>query len=432
MTRPYGSMMGLATLALAGALWSPDALEAQNVPLRFPPGEAKFATPAPLDLVKFVTPADNPTTPEKVELGRKLFEDKRLSAENTVSCATCHDAASGFTARLETAKGIRDQAGKRNTPTVLNSMFFHTQFWDGRAATLEEQAKMPILNPIEMGMKDGPAVVAKLSAIPEYTAEFSKVFGRALNYDDVGRAIAAFERTIVSSEAPIDRYLRGNENALNAAQKRGWSIFNGKGRCITCHGFNATYPFFTDNKFHNVGVAARKQDFASLATRAERATTSGKPEEIDRMALETDFSELGRFLVTKNRPDIGAFKTSGLRDIVLTAPYMHDGSLPTLWDVIDHYNKGGEPNPFLDGGIQRLGLNEDEISDLVELMGAFTSDSFAAQGAQEFTRQRTFARGPRSTRDNDAAMGRKMGRGDAVPTPEKKDPALIGGRPIAP
>jgi cytochrome c peroxidase len=385
----------------------------------------------PPDLITFVTPADNPTTDAKVALGQKLFDDKRLSADNTVSCETCHDPNAGFTARLETAKGIRDQVGKRNTPTIINAMFLTTQFWDGRAPTLDEQAKMPIVNPIEMGMKDGQELAAKLSAIPEYAAEFNKVFGRPLNYDDVGRAIAAFERTVMSGEAPIDRFLRGNENALTPAQRRGWSLFNGKGRCNTCHAFNATYPFFTDNKFHNIGIAAHKQDFTELATRAERAITTGKPEEIDRLALETDFSELGRFLVTRNRADIGAFKTPGLREIVLTSPYMHDGSLPTLWDVMDHYNKGGEPNPFLDGGIQRLGLEEDEINDLVELMAAFTSDKFAAPGNMELTRQRTFSRGPRSTRDTDAAMGRKMGRGDAVPNPDKKDPALIGGRPVS-
>jgi cytochrome c peroxidase len=381
------------------------------------------------DVVKFFTPADNPTTDDKVALGKKLFEDKRLSADNTVACATCHDANAGFTVRTETAKGIRDQTGKRNSPTILNSMFFQTEFWDGREPSLEEQAKRPILNPIEMGQKDPKDVVAKLAAIPEYSMEFNKVFGRALNYDDLGRAIAAFERTIVSSEAPIDRFVRGKEDALTPAQRRGWSLFNGKGRCNTCHAFNPTTPFFTDNRFHNVGVAAHKQDFTKLATSAANASTN--PAEIDRLALETDSSELGRFLVTHNRSDIGAFKTPGLRDIVLTAPYMHDGSQATLWDVMDHYNKGGEPNPFLDGGIQRLGLTENEIDDLVELMNAFTSDRFAMQGEMEMTRQRTFQRGPRQTRDTDAAMGRKGNFGDAILDHDKKDPALIGGRPIS-
>ena len=383
------------------------------------------------DLAAFVTPKENPTTPEKVELGRKLFNDKRLSADNTVSCATCHDAEAGFAARLKTARGIRDQAGKRNAPTVLNAMFLETQFWDGRAPNLEEQAKLPILNPIEMGVKDPKDLVAKLSAISEYSTDFQKVFGKALNYDDLGRAIAAFERTVISSEAPIDRFLRGDQNALNDAQKRGWSTFNGKGRCNSCHSFNPTAPLFSDSRFHNIGIAAHNTDFPKLVAQAEKALATGSTQEIDRLAIETDLSELGRFLVTKNRADIGAFKTPQLRDIAITAPYMHDGSLATLWDVMDHYNKGGVPNPFLDGGIQRLGLNENEINDLVQLMSAFTSDRFAAQGNAELQRQEAAARTNRPERDEDAALGRKMGHGDAIPTPDKKDPAYIGGRPIA-
>jgi cytochrome c peroxidase len=387
-------------------------------------GQQPFA-----DLTAFMTPKDNPATPAKIELGRKLFEDKRLSADNTVACATCHDSTAGFTARLGTAKGIRDQVGKRNSPTVLNAMFFDTQFWDGRAASLEEQAGLPILNEIEMGVKKPADLVAKLAAT-EYAGEFQKVFGRPLNYADLERAIASFERTIVSGEAPIDRFLRGDHAALTEGQKRGWSLFNGKARCNSCHGFNATSPLFTDNLFHNIGIAAHKTDFTALAKRAEAAVGKSK-EEIDKMALETDFSEMGRFLVTRNKSDIGAFKTSQLRDIAITAPYMHDGSLATLWDVMDHYNKGGVPNPFLDGGIQRLGLSEQEIDDLVELMIAFTSDRFAPQGKDEWQRQRTLAHSNRPERDTDAALGRKMGHGDAVPNPDMKDPAAIGGRPVS-
>jgi cytochrome c peroxidase len=157
----------------------------------------------------------------------------------------------------------------------------------------------------------------------------------------------------------------------------------------------------------------------------------GDPAEIDRMALQTEFSELGRFLVTKNRADIGAFKTNLLRDIALTSPYMHDGSLATLWDVMDHYNKGGVPNPFLDGGIVRLGLSEEEIDDLVALLGAFTSSKFADQGKAEMERQRQIASTQRPERDTEAAMGRKGHRGDVAPNPDRKDPALIGGRPVS-
>ncbi len=406
----------LGGVALA-VIWAAPC-RAQDAPSPFSP-----------ELIMMFTPADNPTTDAKAKLGDKLFDDKRLSVDDTVACNTCHSPRAGFTAQIETAKGVRDQLGKRNAPTILNAMFFPVQFWDGRATTLEDQAKLPILNPIEMGQKDPQEVVAKLAKIPEYVEAFQQVFGHPVNWDDMAKAIAAFERTRLSSAAPIDRFLRGDEKALTAAQRRGWSLFNGKARCVTCHAFNPTMPLFSDHHFHNVGVAAHKQDFGQLAARAAKA--SNNPAEVDRMALETDASELGRFLVTKNRADIGAFKTPQLRDIVLTSPYMHDGSLPTLWDVVDHYNKGGEANPFLDGGIQRLGLTEDEIDDLVDLMNAFTSDRYKDQGAIEMQRQRTFRGGPRTTRDTDAAMGRKGALGDAIPNPDKKDPALMGGRPVS-
>ena len=399
-------------------------LAAQNISA--PPAPPSPSSIIPQELIDYVTPKDNPQSDAKIALGKRLFDDKRLSADNTVACSTCHDPNAGFTARTETGKGIRDQSGKRNSPTILNAMFNRTQFWDGRAPSLDEQAKMPILNPIEMGMKDGAAVVAKLAPLPEYGPAFQQIFGRPINYDDIGHALAAFERTIVSGDAPIDRLLRGDENALSASQRRGWSTFNGKGRCNTCHAYNGSYPLFSDQRFHNIGIAAHKTDFTDLATRAARTNTNAA--ELDRLAIESNSGELGRFLVTKSRGDIGAFKTPTLRDITLTGPYMHDGSLPTLWDVMDHYNKGGELNPYLDGGIQRLGLNEAEIDDLVELMGSFTSDKFASEGAREMLRQKTFQRAPRSSRDTEAAMGRKMGHGDAVPDHDKKDPAFIGGR----
>lgn len=414
MRRYYLSAFGSAVLLIA----PPPPARAQSAPLPLSP-----------EFIKFVTPADNPTTEAKAKLGDKLFDDKRLSVDDTVACNTCHDPKNGFTVRTETAKGVRDQFGKRNAPTILNTLFFRTQFWDGRARLLEEQAKMPILNPIEMGQKDPKDVVAKLAAIPEYVTAFKQVFGHDVNWEDMARAIAAFERTKVSGEAPIDRFLRGKEDALTPAQRRGWTLFNGQGRCVSCHAYNPTTPFFSDNRFHNIGVAAHKQDFGQLAASAAHSSTN--PKEIDRLALETNASELGRFLVTHDRSDIGAFKTPTLREIVLTAPYMHDGSQATLWDVMDHYNKGGEPNPFLDGGIQRLGLSESEIDDLVELMNAFTSDGYASQGQMEMQRQRTFQRGPRQTRDTEAAMGRKGNLGDAIPDPDKKDPALIGGRPVS-
>lgn len=195
---------------------------------------------------------------------------------------------------------------------------------------------------------------------------------------------------------------------------------------MSCHGFSSTQPFFTDNRFHNIGIAAHKSNFVELAVKARRMVETGNVKQIDELAIQTDLSELGRFLVTKNYADIGAFKTSGLRNIALTAPYMHDGSFATLWDVIDHYNKGGLQNPFLDGGMQRLGLSESEIDDLVAFLGALTSSQFKAEGDAEMQRQKELAATKRPERDTDAAMGRKGDLGDVAPDPDVKDPARIG------
>jgi cytochrome c peroxidase len=268
-------------------------------------------------------------------------------------------------------------------------MFYKSMFWDGRAATLEEQATLPILNPIEMGQKDPKDVVAKLAAIPEFVEAFQQVFGRPVNWEDLGRAVAAFERTRLSTEAPFDRFLHGDKKALNASQQRGWALFTGKARCGGCHTYDPALPLFGDNRFHNAGVAARRQDFNRLAKRAADSTAAGNKAEIDKLALETDYSELGRFLVTQKKEDIGAFKTPFLRDVLLTGPYMHDGSLETLWDAVEFFNKGGERNPFLDAEMKPLGLTDSEVDDLVNFLGALTSDRFAELRAAELDRQRT-------------------------------------------
>jgi cytochrome c peroxidase len=392
-------------------------------PVRLPLG-------IPQDLYDYLTPKDNASSPEKIALGKQLFFDTRLSADGTVSCATCHAQDKAFVDRFPTSKGIRAQFGKRNAPTILNSMFQQTFFLDGRAASLEEQATLPIVNPIEMGMKDGAAVTQKVASLPEYASAFQAVFKRAANYDDVGRALASYERTLVSGDSPFDRFMAGDEKALNESERRGWSLFNGKGRCMSCHGFNATQSFFTDNRFHNIGIAAHKADFVDLATKARRMVETGNLKQIDELAIQTDLSELGRFLVTKNYSDTGAFKTSPLRNIALTAPYMHDGSLPTLWDVMDHYNKGGIQNPFLDGGMQRLGLTEGEIDDLVAFLGTLSSSDLKEQNEAELRRQKELAQAKRPERDTDAAMGRKGDLGDVAPNPDVKDPALVGSTVI--
>jgi cytochrome c peroxidase len=375
-----GDKMNRTTLGFLIFLAAAGSLPAQQV------------APVPLfsaDTIKSFTPPDNPITDAKAKLGDMIFDEKRISSDNSVACNTCHSPRNGFTTHTQTSRGVRDQLGKRNAPSILNAMFYKSMFWDGRAATLEEQAMMPIVNPVEMGQKDLKDVVAKLAAIPEFVAAFQQVFGRPPNVEDMGKALAAFERTRLSSEAPFDRFLRGNEKALNASQRRGWALFTGKARCASCHTYDPALPLFGDNRFHNTGLAARKQDFRQLATRAAVGAAVGNQAEIDRLALETDNSELGRFLVTQKREDIGAFKTPFLRDVLLTGPYMHDGSLETLWDVVDFFNKGGVQNPFLDSEMKPLGLTASEVEDLVNFLATLTSDRFAELRAAELDRQHT-------------------------------------------
>jgi len=363
---------------------------AVSVPAQQPaPGAA---SPVPLfsaEMIQSFTPSDNPITDAKVKLGDMIFDEKRVSSDNSVACNTCHSPRNGFTTHTAASRGVGDQIGKRNAPSILNAMFYKSMFWDGRAATLEEQATLPILNPVEMGQKDPKDVVAKLSAIPEFVEAFQKVFGRPPNWEDMGKALGAFERTRLSTEAPFDRFLHGDEKALNASQRRGWALFTGKARCGSCHTYDPALLLFGDNRFHNTGVAAAKQDLDRLAKHAAETAAAGNKSEIDRRALETDDSELGRFLVTQKREDIGAFKTPFLRDVLLTGPYMHDGSLETLWDVVEFFNKGGERNPFLDVEIKPLGLTASEVDDLVNFLGALTSDRFAELRAAELDRQRT-------------------------------------------
>jgi cytochrome c peroxidase len=388
-----------------------DALLGDLDPTRPPPG---------IDAIiwRESLPKDNVMTVERVALGRKLYFDTRLSKDGTVACATCHDVSRGFTDKRAVSEGIGDQLGKRNAPTTANALLFQTQFLDGRAPSLEEQAKLPILNPIEMGQPDRESTVAAIANDAEYKRMFQDAYGRRPNYDDIGRAIASFERTLVFLDAPLDRFLAGDANAINTKAQEGWVLYNGKARCVTCHALNPSSPIGTDDRFHNVGVSARKQNFEELADKALAALKGAKGqaglEAIDRLALETDMSELGRFLVTKDRSDIGAFKTFQVRNVALTAPYMHDGTLQTLWDVMDHYNKGGEANAFLDGGIEPLALSESEIDALVELMFALTDRRFAKEAAEEHGRQRALAARQRPFRDDALAMRRKLPFEDRV------------------
>ena len=313
-----------------------------------------------------VVPASNPLTKGKVELGKQLYFDPRVSKDGTVSCATCHDPAKGWTDQLPTSAGIGGQIGGRNAPTVINTAYGRSMFWDGRAPSLEGQAQGPIQNKIEMGDQSYKEIVERLRNIPGYTEEFQRVFGTDVTLDGMAKAIASFERVAaLSGNSPFDKYNTGNDlKALDEGQKRGLVLFGlslngqddfktdavrGKAKCTTCHsGFN-----FTDERFHNIGVGWLAKD--------------GK------------FADPGRFGVApigaKNFAEYGAFKTPTIRDIVNTAPYMHDGAEKTLEAVVDYYDKGGNANPTLDPEMKKLDLTAQEKKDLVAFMKALTGET---------------------------------------------------------
>ncbi len=375
------------------------------------PDDAAVQATAAFDPVVFAAylPKDNPLTAERVALGRKLYFDKRLSADGTVSCATCHDVTRGLADGLPTSLGIGKQVGKRNAPTTANAALLQTMFWDGRSPSLDHQARQPILNPVEMGFADEAAAMKAISGDAEYQAAFQKAFGREMNYEDLGRAIGAFERTLVFLDSPFRRFLAGDAAALSAEAQAGWELFNGKARCAACHPMSPGNPLGSDNRFHNIGVSARHQDFEGLARRAIQALDEDASEQkLDELAVGTDLSELGRFMVTRNRMDIGAFRTPLILNIGITAPYMHDGSLATLWDVVDHYNKGGEANLYLDGGIEPLALTEDEIDQLVAFLFSLTDVRFAEDNQRQFEQQRAAAQEQRPVRDEALALRRTL------------------------
>lgn len=303
-----------------------------------------FAEPTGLPPVSH--PKDNPPTPEKISLGKQLYFDGRLSADNKVSCATCHDPAKGFSNGDQFATGVEGQKGGRNSPTIINSAYGNLQFWDGRAKSLEDQAMGPVQNPIEMKMTLDD-VVKKLNAIDGYKKQFQQVFGTDVTADGMAKAIAAYERTVLSGDAPYDKFKAGDKAALSEAAARGLKLFLGKANCSACH----SGASFTDNGFHNIGVP-------------------GKDE--------------GRAAINKSEGDKGAFKTPTLREIARTAPYMHDGSMKTLEEVVAHYNKGGTPHPQLDEEIFPLKLTETEAADLVTfLKEGLASASYPAHTAPE-------------------------------------------------
>ena len=319
------------------------------------------AIAVPLGLPVLPVPKDNPPTVDTIALGRKLFYDRRVSVDSTLSCASCHDSRDYFTDGRNVSSGVRGALGTRNAPTVLNAAYLPFQFWDGRAITLEKQAAFPIADPKEMSQPHA-ADVARLGDDPAYRTLFKKCYGSEdVTIERVEAALASFERTLLSGDSAFDRYqYGGDKTALTPAQVRGLAVYMHpeRGNCAGCHRVGAGSALFTDGKFHNIGASVNDAG---------------------------DFSDVGRFHETRVATDTGAFKTATLRNIAKTAPYMHDGSLKTLRDVVDFYAGGGNSNPYLDPEMRKIHLSAQDRADLVQFLQSLTGDLPANAGPPEGT-----------------------------------------------
>lgn len=320
------------------------------------PAEPTAALPViPLGLPEVKIPEDNPMTPEKVELGRLLYFDKRVSSDGTISCATCHDPLMAWTEHLATSAGIvgadgHPQVGGRNSPTIINSAYAPNQFWDGRAATLEEQAVGPVGNSIEMG-SSMDNVVLSFNKIAGYKEWFQKVFGTDVTEEGFAKAIAAFERTILSGNSPYDKFNAGDEGALNDVQKRGMAAFDEY--CAVCH----APPVFSNFQFHNAGVGA------------------DLPE-----------PDKGRMDATGEERDMGRMRVPALREVANTHPYFHNGSVEKLEEAVAFMAKGGQDNPNLSALLRGLGgqVSEEEQADIVEFLKTLSGEYPMMEPPTEF------------------------------------------------
>ena len=337
----------LCTFLMVGCgSWEPEAPVGPAIPI----GQT-VSIDVPLGLPPVPIPADNPPTAETIVLGRKLYYDKALSIDNTVACASCHAPDAGFADPRQFSVGVNGGTGDRQAPPVLNAAYFGAQFWDGRSPSLEDQAGGPVQNPIEMGFTH-EGVEERLTQDASYVAEFEAAWGPGpITYEKVGKSIASFERTVLVGNSPFDRYLFGGEkDAMSEEAIRGLEIFRDvkKGNCEVCHTINEEegYALFTDNKYHNLGVGAD---------------------------IDGSLADDGRAKVTSAAADKGAFKTPHIRNIADSGPYMHDGHLKTLKEVLDFYIGAGNSNDNRDKEIHELDfLTAQERTDLIAFMEALS------------------------------------------------------------
>jgi len=342
---------------------------------------ARLQSP-PLGLPPVTVPADNPVTLQKVALGRKLFFDRRLSRNDTMSCGMCHIPEQGFTNNeLQTPVGVNGRAVKRNVPTILNAAYEEHLFHDGREAMLETQVILPLLAANEMANPSIGHLIQKIAGLPDYDGLFEAAFGGGPTIDRIGKAVASWERTMLAGASPFDQwYFGGHADALTEGQRRGFEIFSGKGNCISCHLIGERSALFTDQGFHNTGVGIRTNNQSGGKIRVEIAPGVHVMVEaavVESVGLPRE-ADSGRLEVTDRPEDLHRFKTPSLRNVALTAPYMHDGSLPTLSSVVEFYDRGGVPHDGLDPLITPLGLSAAEKTALVAFLEALTSGDIQA------------------------------------------------------
>jgi cytochrome c peroxidase len=341
----FGLVLSMVSCGDSGVAPTPAKVVDPDRPIGTP-----ISIAVPLGLLPVPIPRANPPTEETVALGEKLYFSPLLSVDRTLSCASCHDPKFGFADGKPVSTGVAGKKGKRNAPTVLNAVYNTSQFWDGRAATLEAQASGPMLNMVEMA-HTLEGVIERCQDDPELRGMAAKAFGPGpVTIERVTRAIASYERTLVSGNSPFDRFFYGKDRtALSAAAKRGFAVFRDpkKGNCATCHVVKETHALFADQNFHNLGVG---------------------------MNAKGELTDPGRYIQTLQESDQGAFRTPSLRNVALTAPYMHDGSLKTLKEVVDFYVSGGNSNDHLDKDIRKLELTRQEREDLVAFLESLTGD----------------------------------------------------------
>lgn len=346
---------------------------------------------SPLGLPAIPVPEDNPITVEKVELGKRLFFDRRLSLNNTNSCAMCHIPEQGFTNNeLEKPLGFEGRIVRRNSPTIYNTAYLTALFHDGRETNLENQVWSPLLARNEMAMPSIGKVVEKVQSLPEYSDLFAKAFnGEAASFVTIGQALATYQRVLVSGNSTFDRwYFAKEEQAISDSAQRGFKLFQGKANCIACHSVNKDYALFTDNQLHNTGLGwnismSKEPEYERMLVAPGHYVNMKKSTKIK--AGYIPISDLGQYEVTQNPDDRWRYRTPSLRNIALTAPYMHDGSFSSLEQVIAFYNQGGFANVTQSPLIKPLGLTQDEVTDIVSFLKTLTGDNVEALISDAFT-----------------------------------------------